>query len=231
MSAAFHFTEHFTLMSALLRIVAAVIVGGLIGMERGWHGRAAGMRTHILVCLGSTLTALVGIYAVQVLHFNSDPLRIGAQVVSGIGFLGAGTILIKDRSHVTGLTTAAGLWATAAIGLALGVGFFEAALLSVVLILAANETLPRMERRMEARCLSGHIYAEVSDVGRVNDFVDLVRQRYGAETLHIMPARSGVSGNVGVEIELFPEQKRELRAICGELVQEDYIPFAVNLSS
>lgn len=229
MSAAFHSARDITLLSALLRIVAAVVVGGLIGMERGWHGRAAGMRTHILVCLGSALTALVGIYAVQVLHLNSDPLRIGAQVVSGIGFLGAGTILIKNRSHVTGLTTAAGLWATAAIGLALGVGFYEAALLSVALILAANETLPRMERRMEARSLGGHIYAELSDVERVNDFIELVRRKYRAENLHITSARSGISGNVGVEIELFPEQKKELRTICDELAQNDYIPFAVDI--
>jgi putative Mg2+ transporter-C (MgtC) family protein len=229
MSAAFHSVRDLTLMSALLRIAAAVLTGGLIGMERGWHGRAAGMRTHILVCLGSTLTALVGIYAVQVLHLNSDPLRVGAQVVSGIGFLGAGTILIKDRSHVTGLTTAAGLWATAAIGLALGIGFYEAALLSVILILPANETLPRMERRMEARSLGGHIYAELSDVARVNDFTELVRQKYGAENLRITPARSGISGNVGVEIELFPDQKKELRMICRELSQREYIPFAVDI--
>lgn len=230
MFTAFHSVRDITLLSALLRIVAAVVIGGVIGMERGWHGRAAGMRTHILVCLGSTLTALVGIYAVEVLKLNSDPLRVGAQVVSGIGFLGAGTILITDRAHVTGLTTAAGLWATAAIGLALGIGFYEAALLSVILILAANETLPRMERRMEARSIGGHIYAELNDVSRVNDFTKLVRQKYSAENLHITQARSGISGNVGVEIELFPEQKRELRTICGELIQQEYIPFAVDIT-
>lgn len=230
MFTSFHSVGNMTLLSALLRLVAAVLIGGVIGIERGWHGRAAGMRTHILVCLGSALTTLVGIYVVEVLKLSSDPLRVGAQVVSGIGFLGAGTILIKDRSHITGLTTAAGLWATAAIGLALGIGFYEAALLAVILILLCNEALPLMERQIESHSIGGHLYAELNDAARVNDFTDLVRREYGAESIQITPPRSGLCGNVGVEIELFPEQKQGVRTICGELIQQKYILFAIDIS-
>ena len=217
------------LLSGLARLLLAAAVGGLIGMERGRHGRAAGMRTHILVCLGSTLTALVGLYAVEVLHVSSDPLRVGAQVISGIGFLGAGTILVKDRFQVTGLTTAAGLWATAAIGLALGVGYYEAALLAVALVLSTNAMLPRIERRYQEHSLSGHIYAELSEIGRVNDFAELLGSVYHAESFQVTPARSGVAGNVGLEIELYPDQKGNMNAICRELAQQPYVAFAVDI--
>ena len=92
-------------------------------MDRERKGRPAGMRTHILVCLGASMTTMSGFFVVHTLGIESDPLRISAQVISGIGFLGVGTILITGRMHVKGLTTAAGLWTTASIGIALGAGF------------------------------------------------------------------------------------------------------------
>ena len=107
-------------LSAMVRLLLAAVLGGLIGTERAVKGRAAGMRTHILVCIGSALTALVGLYVTENLGLDSDPMRLSAQVISGIGFLGGGMILVRGRAHITGLTTAAGLWTTAAIGLAMG---------------------------------------------------------------------------------------------------------------
>ena len=121
--------------SVALRILLALLIGGCIGSERGRHGRAAGLRTHILVCLGSTMTTLIGLYSTNMLGSVGDPMRIGAQVVSGISFLGVGTIMVRNRSHVTGLTTAAGLWATACIGLGVGAGFYWAALLATIAVL------------------------------------------------------------------------------------------------
>lgn len=229
MSAFWDWMHGLTPMSACMRLLFAAVLGGLIGMERGRHGRAAGMRTHILVCIGSALTALVGLYAVQVLTLASDPLRVGAQVISGIGFLGAGTILIKDRFQVTGLTTAAGLWATAAIGLAIGVGYYEAALFTALVVLAANAILPRMERNVKSRNSGGHIYVELSDARRVVDLVDWINAAYGAESMQVSPSRSGIDGHLGVELELFPIRKRELSGICRELMEQDYVAFAVNV--
>ena len=98
----------FNALSITVRLILALLLGGLIGMERGRHGRAAGMRTHVLVCIGACMTALVGLFMSDV----ADSTRIAAQVISGIGFLGAGTIMIRNQSVITGLTTAAGLWAS-----------------------------------------------------------------------------------------------------------------------
>ena len=97
------------LLSTVVRLLLAAVLGGLIGTERGAKGRAAGMRTHIIVCIGAAMTALVGLYTTDVLRQSSDPMRLSAQVISGIGFLGGGMILIRGRHRITGLTTAAGL--------------------------------------------------------------------------------------------------------------------------
>ena len=107
------------ILSTVLRSLAAVVIGGLIGSERARHGRAAGMRTHILVCLGACMTSMTSMFVSDVLGNNGDVFRIPAQVVSGIGFLGAGMIILKNNNIITGLTTAAGVWTTATIGVAL----------------------------------------------------------------------------------------------------------------
>jgi putative Mg2+ transporter-C (MgtC) family protein len=106
-----------------IRAILAIIVGCLIGAERAKHGRAAGMRTHILVCLGAAMTSMTSLYVSEVLNYGGDVLRIPAQVISGIGFLGAGMIILKNNNTIVGLTTAAGIWATATIGIAIGYGF------------------------------------------------------------------------------------------------------------
>ena len=123
MKAILDYLAEFNAVTVIIRILVAVLAGALVGLEREVHGRAAGLRTHMMVSLGAALTSLIGLYCVQKLGLSADPLRIGAQVISGIGFLGAGTILLRrGGSHITGLTTAAGVWTAAAIGLAVGIG-------------------------------------------------------------------------------------------------------------
>lgn len=119
----------------LLRISLACIFGGFIGLERESVNRPAGFRTHILVCVGSALTMLTGIFLFNTYscQSNLDPARLGAQVISGIGFLGAGTIL-REGLTVKGLTTAASLWAIACIGIAIGSGFYMAAAITTALV-------------------------------------------------------------------------------------------------
>ena len=126
------FLSEFNIWSVILRIVLAALFGGIIGIEREKHGRAAGFRTHILICVGSALTSLVGLFAATN-FFSGDAFRISAQVVSGIGFLGVGMIMVRNRTIITGLTTAAGLWTTAIIGIAVGYGFYIGALLTTML--------------------------------------------------------------------------------------------------
>lgn len=148
----------------IVRLLLAIIMGGFIGSEREAVDRPAGFRTHILVCLGSTVVMLVSIYMVDVFYgkINIDPTRIPAQVISGIGFLGAGTIIIEGVT-VKGLTTAASLWTTAAIGLAIGSGFYKAAILATTLTYVTLITLAKFEDYAIKRRLTLPIFLTVAD--------------------------------------------------------------------
>ncbi len=129
-----------TLLSTMIRLLMAVLLGGLIGLERSYKNRPAGFRTHILVCLGATIASMTGIYLYLNMHLPTDISRLGAQVVSGLGFIGGGTIIVINNHKIKGLTTAAGLWTCGIIGLAIGAGFYEGAILGTGLVLIA-ETL------------------------------------------------------------------------------------------
>ena len=133
----------------VVRLLLAVLFSGLIGLEREVSGRAAGFRTHILVCVGSTLVMLTALHLMDQYRgmASIDPGRVAAQVVSGIGFLGAGTI-IQIRDSVRGLTTAAGLWASAGIGLAIGSGFYVGAVATTVIVLLVLRFLSRFEQKV-----------------------------------------------------------------------------------
>ena len=150
-----------TLLSVGVRILAAVIISGILGLERERKSRAAGLRTYILVCMGSCLIMITNQYIFQTTGAG-DPMRLGAQVVSGIGFLGAGTIIVTKRSQIKGLTTAAGLWSSAAVGLALGVGFYEAAIVAGVTIFFVMTVLQQWDRRMHRKAKYMDIYLEHS---------------------------------------------------------------------
>ncbi len=188
----------FNIWSVLARVVLAAALGGLIGSERGRHGRAAGMRTHILVCLGAALTSLTGLYAVQVLGYTGDVFRISAQVVSGIGFLGAGTILVRNHAIVTGLTTAAGMWATASIGIAVGYGFYVGAIAASALCLLLVPLLGRVEYK---RKLLSSLYVEVSEIGNTGILVEEIRALLGETlTVQIVAPKSSCNGHVGLQL-------------------------------
>ena len=133
----------------IIRLVLSLILSGLIGLERQMHRRTAGLRTHILVSLGSCLIMLTSLYifAIYKNEVPLDPARIAAGVITGIGFLGAGTI-IREREGVEGLTTAASLWVVAGIGLATGCGFYKAALFTTILALLTLFFLKYIERIM-----------------------------------------------------------------------------------
>ena len=133
------------LLTLIIRTLMAIICAGVIGFERDAHGSAAGLRTHILVCLGAMIAMSTGVFAAT--HFSGDASRIGAQVVSGIGFIGAGTIMV-NRGHIKGLTTAAGLWTSACIGLAIGTGFYEAAIVGSIAVLIVERWLKRLKKRI-----------------------------------------------------------------------------------
>ena len=184
--------------SICFRILLALIFGGCIGLERGYHGRAAGLRTHILVCLGATLASMTGVYEVGVLGFAADPMRVAAQVISGIGFLGVGTIIVRNRSQVTGLTTAAGLWATGSIGIAIGIGFYIAAFLAFLIVFLAITVLIHLEKKSK-KSNTNYCYVELSDASKIQEFCDIATQY--AANIEVIPAKSGIANHVGLEFK------------------------------
>lgn len=134
-----------TLLSVFVRFALAVVLGGVIGMERGKKRHPAGLRTHLVVCIGSASVMMVSQYIFNTMNGAADPARLGAQVISGIGFLGVGTIVVTGRNQVTGLTTAAGLWASACMGLAIGIGFYEGAVIMCLFLYLVLEVLDRLD--------------------------------------------------------------------------------------
>ncbi len=190
--------KEFNIAVVALRILLAVLFGGVIGLERGKHGRQAGMRTHILVCVGGAMTALVGVYATTMLGFDGDPFRVAAQVVSGIGFLGAGMIIVKSDRMITGLTTAAIMWATAIIGIAVGIGFYSGALFATLACFFTAAVLTRVDRR---RKTSQRIYIEVKELEKIEDVLETIRTALPDDALvETSSPKSGTVGNMGITV-------------------------------
>lgn len=212
----------FNLWSVLFRLVLATVIGGTIGSERGRHGRAAGLRTHILVCLGSAIAVMVGIYSVQTLGLSGDPLRVSAQVISGIGFLGAGTILTRNHAHVTGLTTAAGLWATACVGLAVGVGFYVGSIAAWVVIMLTITVFTKLERGSKRMHFDTY-YLELDDISCVNQFSQDMNPSFSS--VQVIPAKSGISSHIG--LELVTRADMDTTGLIQHLRELDHVVIAI----
>ncbi len=154
------YLEQLNLLSILLRMLLAIFCGGLLGLERGRAHQAAGMRTYMLVCMGAAIVMITGQYSYE--YFGTgDPVRLGAQVVSGIGFLGAGSIIISGKTRIRGLTTAAGLWTAACIGLCIGIGFFEGGIIATILVNLIMTHFKRLEYRLMLNEVWFTVYMEI----------------------------------------------------------------------
>ncbi len=159
-----------TFLSILIRLFLAMLLGGILGYGREKKHLPAGFRTYMVVCLGSALAMMVGIYVTE-LTGAADASRIGAQVVSGISFLGAGTILVTRQNQVKGLTTAAGLWAVACIGLALGAGFYAGALICFAALWISIQILRFVDKRLRTHSKNIPIYVEFTKVADLSAFM------------------------------------------------------------
>ena len=210
-------------VSISLRLILALIMGGLIGMERGRHGRAAGMRTHVLVCVGACMTALVGIYIMNI-NPGENITRIAAQVISGIGFLGAGTIMIRNQSVITGLTTAAGVWCTATIGIALGYGFYLGAIVATVIALITATLLTRLETGKKNTM---RVYLEVTAAENITPTIEAL-QKVCSEMKHpdISAPKSGLPNAVGLSATLLLDAA-EQESCLKRLAEIEHVLFAI----
>lgn len=163
-------------VSVLFRILLSVLCGGMIGSERGRAHQPAGMRTYMLVCLGAALVMITGEYMYDTFGAG-DPSRMGAQVISGIGFLGAGSIMVSGKTRVRGLTTAAGLWTAASIGLAIGIGFYSAGAITTVTVYLILTIFKKMEYSMLPETVCYGLYIEVSEAGAVGCITSELKKR------------------------------------------------------
>lgn len=219
--------EEFNTVSIIVRIFLAMMLGGLIGMEREKSRRPAGFRTHILVCVGACMTALIGLYVWNIMGDITDPMRISAQVISGIGFLGVGTILVKENDHITGLTTAAGLWTTAAIGIACGYGFYIAAFVGTLVVAITAAILFKLEKGTRRRNSVRSIYLEIAGTEAVNEYTDWFWTELKAKNVMIMAPRSAIKHNVGVEVILSVNDEKDVHSLLEKIRAKDRIDFAI----
>ena len=171
----FDFIREMNMLAITARLVLAVLCGGLIGLEREVRRRSAGFRTHILICMGSAITILTNLYLYQVMHLYTDISRMGAQVIAGVSFVGAGTIIVTRSNRVKGLTTAAGLWTASIIGLACGAGYAECAIFATLMVMLAELVLIRIEYRFVKRSSEVNLYVEYSLPSTVQRLVRVLR--------------------------------------------------------
>ena len=171
-----YWLAHLNIGSVLVRLLLATLFAGSIGLERAIKKHAAGMRTYIFVCTASCIAMLADAFIFETYGYG-DPARFGAQVISGIGFLGAGTILVTSRSQVKGLTTAAGLWASACLGLSIGVGFYTVSLIAFLIMCLAIFFMPKLEGKFTQKSGCYELHVEFGERANLKEFVKTIREK------------------------------------------------------
>lgn len=215
-----------SMQSIIVRVLMTLILGGILGYERGRKNRPAGFRTYMIVCLGSALVMMTNQYIFQT-YDGGDIVRMGAQVISGIGFLGAGTIMVTGRQQIKGITTAAGLWAAACCGLAVGIGFYEGAIVGGVTIFIVMALLNKMEIRFRRMSPVIDIYLEYSGKKNFSGFLSAVRG-HDLEVVNIQlnKNKAAKGGEMCVILNIESKIKREhseVLGIIGAIEGVDYV--------
>ncbi|MCL2564106.1 MAG: MgtC/SapB family protein [Oscillospiraceae bacterium] len=212
--------------SIFFRLALAVLLGGIIGLERGIKGRPAGMRTYMLVALGSALVMITNEYMAG-LFIGVDPARMGAQVISGIGFLGAGTILITRDRQVRGLTTAASLWASACMGLAIGVGFYSGALIGMLFIFFITTGMHRLDTKLLSKSRSIDLYVELDEAAHIHKLLDHVRTAgMKVTSMESVRPRYDDESRVALLLALHLPTRKPHYELLAEMNEIDYVNFA-----
>ncbi len=165
-------TASWSTLGIIFRLLLALFVGLIIGIDREKKRRVAGIKTHILVCLGATIVMITSQYMAIELGSSGDMGRLGAQVISGVGFLGVGTIIVTGRNQVKGLTTAASIWVCACMGLAAGVGFIEGVLLTLIMLIFTLKVLGRLDKIIHYRAKTFDLYIEFTDNKGLTKFTE-----------------------------------------------------------
>jgi len=219
------------LLSMMLRILLAMLMGGVIGFDRELKGRPAGFRTYMFVAVGAALTVILSQYLDLMLSTlwaedlaavgrRTDVVRLGARVISGIGFIGTGTIMVTARHEIKGLTTASCLWASACMGLAIGAGFYECVLLGFLLIVLSIRVLPLVESAVVATARNINVFVEMDTLEHLGDLIN--RMKESGLTLYDVEIEKSEKGNGFIEASFALRMNRkiphvELLAMLSEL--------------
>lgn len=217
-------------VSIILRVVLAMIIGGVIGTERMVKNQPVGSRTYMVVCLGACLVMLTNQYIFNM--FNSgDPTRLGAQVISGIGFLGAGTIMVTGNNKIKGLTTAAGLWSAACIGLAIGIGFYEGAIAAGAAILFIMTVFKDVERKILKKSKALRLYVSVETNEALNQLIEECHSRnIRVDDIQVSKPRQGTKGGIIAFLTLKLNKKQSHTKLVHQLSESEGILYIEELS-
>ncbi len=214
----FEYITELNSLSIVIRLLLAVVCGGVIGIERGKRRQAAGFRTHILVCMGSALVMITNIYIISKYSPGGDPTRIAAQVVSGIGFLGVGTIIVTGNKQIKGLTTAAGLWASACMGLSIGAGYYLPSIIACVIIVIVMTVLNNVDRWFYQRSKVIELYIEFDDIQYVSSFLSHTRDnQIKCSNLEITKCKTVGESTISALMTLYLPERREHSEILSTL--------------
>lgn len=216
-------TDH---IAVAIRLVMATIFGGLVGWERIVTHHNAGIKTFALVSLGSAVATVLNIYLAYLPELEADVSRIPAGVVSGIGFLGAGTILVTGKKQIKGLSTAATLWVTACMGMAIGAGFLNAGILTFLLIVFANVVLLQISDRVENNSKYMSIYIEVPKNRGVNKLTNAINEQgFSIMSMEKSKEKPLQSSDAGLIIDIALDRKRSHKELISMFNNLDYVNY------
>jgi len=222
------YLRELNMASLIVRFLFAIICGGVIGVERGKKRQAAGLRTHLLVCIGAVAVMIVNQYISVYLDPMADMSRMGAQVISGIGFLGAGTIIITGHRQIKGLTTAAGLWASAAMGLAIGIGYYECAIIMCIFLYIVLQGLNNLDETFIKGHTNVELYLEYDETFRLSCVLKAVRNDgwHMSDIEHINKSTVGGSMQITIrketKIKCYNDLMEQIRGVNGVLYVEEF---------
>lgn len=227
-----NFFGELTISSVGLRLVMATLLGSFVGIERANKRYAAGIRTFALVCLGSALATVTGLYFAEMTGGAADISRIPSQLLCGIGFLGAGTIIVTDRRQIKGLTTAAGLWVTAAMGIAIGAGLPGPALICFVLVIITNYYMHYMTRYVENHTRTMELYIELERC-TVTQLLDLIKDKcgYKIESMERRSEEPIVEGDIILRIEIDMGKRIKHSIVINDVMELDGVHYAEEITS
>lgn len=216
-----------SLSSIFIRLLLALVLGGIVGLDREAKKRSAGFKTHSMVCIGATLVMLMSEYIHYSFGQEGDISRLGAQVISGIGFLGVGTIITSKYQKVSGLTTAAGLWTCACIGLSIGIGFISGAVIASFFVMFLLRILKSIDMVIRKRVHFADIYAELRQPLAISDIARLVSEIDGVSIVSLVSVPSKIdSGMIGVDLLLKLNLDVQSVDVVEKINKNEYVTFA-----